>query len=74
MFFFFTRPSFFSLQRPIDIALRSLLSFLYEAVQQHHASLFYTEENPGNPAPRQTTPHFPQFAAQRTNERHADRP
>src|ERR1022692_3907258 len=73
-FSFSCASSFFPFQRQVDIGLRSLLGFLDEAVQQHHAYLFHTEENPRNPAAWQTAPHRPQLAAQRTNEWHADWP
>jgi hypothetical protein len=54
--------------------LRSLPGLLDEAVKQNHALQLDAEDYPSNSAMRQTAPDFPQFAPQRANQRHADRP
>src|SRR5580658_3218831 len=42
--------------------------------QQHHTSLLDTEDHADNAAPCQPASYFPQFVAQRPDQRHPDRP
>jgi hypothetical protein len=54
--------------------LRRLPGLLDEAVKQNHALPLLAENNPSNSAMQQTAPDLPQFASERANQRHANRP
>src|SRR3972149_10424592 len=64
----------FTFKRQVNIMSRCFLGFLDETVEQHHPFPLYTEQNPGDPPSCPAAPDFPQFAAKRSDERHADRP
>jgi hypothetical protein len=67
-------PLLFPFERQVDVMLRRFLGLLDKAVKQNHVLLLYAENNPGNSAMQQTTPDFSQFAPERANQRHANRP
>src|SRR5947209_6313639 len=66
--------SFLPSKGQVDLSLRRLLGLFDEAMQQHHAFVFHAEENAGDAATPQAAADFPQLAANRANEGHADRP
>jgi hypothetical protein len=63
-----------SFERQVYVMLRRLPGFLDKAVKQNHALLLYAENNPRGSAIEQAAPDFPQFAPERANQRHANRP
>lgn len=56
--------------------IRRFLAFLHKTVQEHHATLMYTEENPRCPSPSQINTYLPETfdSSNGAAERHTYRP
>jgi len=72
--FFFMIPSPSFVSAPDRFPVEVFSAFFHEAMQEHHTIFFNAENHAGDTTVRQAASDFPHLAAERTHQRHTNRP